>query len=520
MSSTQPELQRIESALRAWDARLRLQQSGLWLPWGLAGGLLTSALLAVAARIWPLFARERLIAASAVLAAAGIAAALIAVWLWRRSVIDLARRFDRLFGLKERLSTALELAAGDLPDQSPALTALQRIDAAGVIEGVQPARYLPLRTDWRAWAAVLVAAGGLAAAVLIPNPQQEVVAQQQAVQQAVAEQIAALEDLREQVLEDDSLTEAERAAVIETLDETIDTLDQRGISEEEALAALDAAEQDLRDLSEEFAAERQQALQEASGLFEGEALQEAAEALEAGDLSAAGEALQNLDLSQLTPEQLEALAEQLQQAAGELAETNPDLAEALEQAAEAAQSGDPTAAEEALEQAGQAMAEAGGGTTAEVEGYADQLDEGQQGFAGAVQPGEGGMGQAQPGQQGGQGEGGQPGEGPDPGQLAGETPRGGGAPDGGETPYDDIYAPQRISGEGGEDVDLPGSQPGDATGMEGDFAENPTGEAGVPYTSVWGDYSRSVNEALETGYIPLGMRALIQQYFSRLDPGQ
>ncbi len=525
MIAQDTELRRIASALRTWDARLRFQQCGLWLPWGLAGGLFAALLLALAARLWPLFSRERLIAIGAVLATSGAAAALLGVWLRRRDLLAAARRFDRLFGLKERLSTALELSWGRLPDQSPALTAAQRADTLRIIATVHAAQHLPLRTDWRAWGAVLLAAGGLAAALLIPNPQEAVIAHEEAVRQAIAEQIAALEDLREQALTDETLTPEERAAIVEALDRAIETLSQRRISEEEALAALDTAEQDLRDLSEQFAAQRQQALEQASGLFAGETLQDVAAALEAGDLAQAAEALQSLDLGQLTPQQREALGEQLQQAAQALAESNPDLAEALQQAAEALEEGDLAAAQEALEQAGQAMAQAGEEAATSVEGYAGRLGQQQQEFAAAIpsqvpQPGQSGMGQAQPVQpQGGQGQGGQPGQGPDGGQVAGERPRGGGAPDGGERPRDEIYAPQRIGGEGGEDVDLPSDQPGAATGVEGDFAENPSGEAGVPYTSVWADYSRSVNEALESGYIPLGMRALIRQYFSRLDPG-
>ncbi|HQA66836.1 MAG TPA: hypothetical protein PK801_00820, partial [Aggregatilineales bacterium] len=106
----------------------------------------------------------------------------------------------------------------------------------------------------------------------------------------------------------------------------------------------------------------------------------------------------------------------------------------------------------------------------------------------------------------------------DPGQLTGDTPRGGGAPDGGEREAE-IYAPQRIGGEGGEQMDIPGD-PDSVPVQEGEFADNPTGESTVPYSEVYGDYSESVNEALDTGRIPLGMRGLVQKYFSRLDPGE
>ena len=70
--------------------------------------------------------------------------------------------------------------------------------------------------------------------------------------------------------------------------------------------------------------------------------------------------------------------------------------------------------QEALEQAADELAEAGSGATREVDELADQLGEGQGGLADAgknqaPQPGQGGMGQVQPG---GMGEGDQLGEGP------------------------------------------------------------------------------------------------------------
>ena len=91
--------------------------------------------------------------------------------------------------------------------------------------------------------------------------------------------------------------------------------------------------------------------------------------------------------------------------------------------------------------------------------------------------------------------------------------------DGGESSFADIYSPQRIGGEGGDQVDIPGNPgAGLPTGNEGNFAENPQGESTVPYGDVYGDYAGAVNEALDNGYVPLGLRGLIQQYFTRLDP--
>ena len=40
----------------------------------------------------------------------------------------------------------------------------------------------------------------------------------------------------------------------------------------------------------------------------------------------------------------------------------------------------------------------------------------------------------------------------------------------------------------------------------------------MPYNQVYSDYEGAVNEALESGYVPLGLRDVIRQYFSRLEP--
>lgn len=535
MSIKTRDIQTLKRHLDRWDMRLRVQHSLTWLPRGLLGGMAVGLLLALAARVWPLLPGEVIILLAGLLLVIGMVGALLGVWLWRRTPLQAARLFDRQFGLRERVSTALELAGGVLPVESETLAERQITQAVRVAGQVDARRGLPLWADWREWAGVLAALLILSLAVFLPNPQDDVLAAQAEVDQAIAEEIEKLEQMREEVLADPALTSEEQQAIVETLDEAIETLSQPGISQEEAVAALDTTQQELRDLSEQFAQERQQALEEASGLFDGTKAQEFAEALQNGDFAAAAEALENLDLDNLTPEEQQELAESLAEAAEALAESNPELAESLGEAAEALANGDTASAEAALDEAAGEVAEAGGSSTAEVDELADEAGKGeadvaQAGRGQASQPGQGEMGQAQPGQggsseeqgegQGSSGAGRGEDEGADGGGTAGdpmETDNGPG--DGGETPADDIYAPQRIGGEGGEDVDVPGDPgAGKPTGNEGDFANNPEGESTVNYWDVWADYERAINEALENGYIPLSLREIIRRYFLRLDP--
>jgi len=52
---------------------------------------------------------------------------------------------------------------------------------------------------------------------------------------------------------------------------------------------------------------------------------------------------------------------------------------------------------------------------------------------------------------------------------------------------------------------------------EGEFSQNPTGQTTVPYDQVYQDYSDAANRALESDYIPLGLRDVVRDYFSALE---
>ncbi|GAB4477912.1 MAG: hypothetical protein Kow00124_21630 [Anaerolineae bacterium] len=528
------EIAFLRGALRRWDAHLRTRQSVLWLPRGLLIGLVLAVLLAGAARLRPLLPRDQLLLAAGLLALAGAVITLLIIWMRRRHPLELARRFDHLFGLKERVSAALQIAGGVIPAGSQTLAQAQLAQTVEVAARVQPEEHLPLRWDRRAWLGVGIVLGVLALLIFLPNPQEEALAAQAEVEQAIAEQVEELERLVREVEESAALSEEQQQEVLEVLQDAIRTLEQPDISQAEAVAALDAAEQELRDLSEQFAAERQEALEGLAEAFEGTPAEDIAEALEQGDLLGAAEALASLDLQSLTPEELAELAQSLEEAADALEGTDPELAEALREAAAAIQSGDLAAAEQALQDAAGQMA----GDVAEVDELAEAVGKGERSAAaaGAPQPGQGQMGQAgtAQGSGGGQQEGGQQeggigsggagrGEGDGPaqgGQAGGQMPTDNGPGDGGLQEFEELYAPQRIGGEGGEQVDIPGSpDPGMPTGREGEFAQNPTGSASVPYNEVYADYAGSVNEALDSGYVPLGLRDLIRTYFSRLDPG-
>ena len=93
-------------------------------------------------------------------------------------------------------------------------------------------------------------------------------------------------------------------------------------------------------------------------------------------------------------------------------------------------------------------------------------------------------------------------------------------PDGeGEGNFAEVYAPRRVGGEGGPEVFLE-PESSDVPLMEGEFADNPTGQSLVPYNQVFSDYSNAANRALESDYIPLGLRDVVHDYFTSIEPGQ
>ena len=87
----------------------------------------------------------------------------------------------------------------------------------------------------------------------------------------------------------------------------------------------------------------------------------------------------------------------------------------------------------------------------------------------------------------------------------------------GEIEYEAIYSPSGIDG-GGEDEIRLRTDPGDTTVAEGDFDDNPLGESRVSYDTVFSQYQNAANRALESDYVPLGLRDVVREYFTSLEP--
>lgn len=343
--------------------------------------------------------------------------------------------------------------------------------------------------------------------------------------------------LREQAETLEEQIEMQQSALASASDAMQQALPEQAAAETPA-AALQALMDALENMTPEQQSQAADALEQAAQALEqsapeaAEALRQAAEALRQGDTAAAQEALQSA-------------MQQLQQGQQNAQQQNQSAQE-LQQAAQQAQ------------QAGQQVA---GQQPSPNEQQGQEGQPGQQGQEG--QPSQQGQ-EGQPGQNGQQpGENGQPGEGEQPGQgdqpgnanqpgqqsegnnQGSQSGTGSGAgdsagdlsqavpddrpdsdpsasrdndPDGlGFQDYEPVFAPNNVGGEGGDELRLQ-ADPDETPLQEGEFSSNPEGQSVVPYDQVFSSYADAASRALDSDYIPLGLRDVIRDYFTSLDP--
>jgi hypothetical protein len=342
-----------------WDVRLRLTQLAIWVPRGLAGGLLVGLAVALLSRMRPWLMPEQVLTFAALSSLLGALIAWLLVWVWPRPPLRAARYFDHVFGLQERSSTALEIASGKL-DAPPALTALQARDTLDRAAQVVPRRYLRFR--WRRYELV-----GLCVLIvlfmlglLLANPQAEALAQRAAIAEALERQVQELEEILRDIEQNSALSEEQREALSQIVEEARQRLQQPDITAPEAVAELTQAAQRLNEARARLNEEQRRALRDAArALNQSQATQGVGQAMQSGNLSDAASRMESLARrmsdNQLTEEQSAEAADALEAAADVLEAVNPEAAEALRRAAEALRSGDNQAAAQALQEAASAL---------------------------------------------------------------------------------------------------------------------------------------------------------------------
>ncbi|MFW5772355.1 MAG: hypothetical protein ACOCZH_03445 [Phototrophicaceae bacterium] len=580
--------------LHGWQRRFRIQQTVLWLSRAFLPGLLLGVGAAVISHLGPFLTNLQIAILTLAALVAGLTALLAGVWLWPRPVIDSARRFDRQFGLQERVSTALELFEGRI-HTSDELRAHQLADAYSHARAVDARAALPLTSRRVEWLLAILLAALLA--ILLALPTQQAGASRDepdGTAQIVDEAADDVRDAIESVASDSTLDADTRENLLETLQSSLETLRNPELSAEEALATLSETGQALAGESEQLAelsAAQQRAIEAAAEALRQPNLDradptESDEGSDSGETATGQQAADQLSelaemLDSLNDAERQAFAEALREAADALQNLSPEAAQALREAARSLEAGESDAARDALEEAASRLEQAQRQQqntqqlAEQMEQSAQQLQQGEQqlsergpqeesemsgGESGSDSAPESGSGSAEesdgpmsgdgqddsdsqsPGSQ--MGEDAQPGEtgaqqsaemGADASSAAGDMPGGldqdttgfeesgqdrqeGGPGPGGESEYEAIFTPRQPSTER-TDIDIfLETDDDDPIIRYGDFEQNPEGAVNVPYNEVFSDYASAASSALEQGYIPLGLRDVIRDYFTSLAP--
>ncbi|MFP4394767.1 MAG: hypothetical protein ACLFTI_05835 [Anaerolineales bacterium] len=501
-------------AIQRLTVALRSHRAVVGATWGVVAALSAGLLMAVLARIWPLWYPAD-IGLGLIWAVSG--GALLGALLgygWPQPFDERLRRLDCQLQLADRLTTAWELAAERITAPE-ALIRLQHEQTLDTLRTIDPATVFLLRPPARALRAGAVVALLLLPALGLPNPQIAALDRRAAQQEAVAEAIEQIEATQVELAEDASLSEAERAAALQALQEALAKLQDMDSTPVERQAALTEAERQLSELRAPEAAARVQRFAQAAPLTTDATIQPLAEALAAGDLENAAAYLNSLidpNGEPLTAEEVLALADAFSEMADALQETDPEMAAQFREIAQEIYSGDAAGAQEAVARAAETLSEAGAANAPNetLEQAQAGLQEAQSTLRGSQAEATGASGDAQ--------QGGQPSAG---GAPCASTGGGGDDANGGPGSHQDTgsSAPfgddemERLEGAGGE-ITLPRPQTEDGAPQS---TIGQPGASRVPYREVYGDYIQAAEADLSRRAYPPGLRAYVRQYFSELE---
>ena len=507
-----------------FDQALRRHHLVMGAGYGVVAALAALLVAAVAARITPLWYQAELLLASVWAVGGGLFAGAALGYIWPIPLPRRLRLFDRRLHLADRLTTAWELAQGHITAPLT-LAHLQQTETLAAARAIDPQPAFPLRPPRAMGVAALVLLPALALALFLANPQESVLVQRETQQQAAAAAIVHLETAQESLATNDTLSETERAAALQALEEALAALRDRRNTPAEQQAALSEAERQLAELRSPEAAAQLERLAEASPLSTADVVQALAEALQRGDAEAAAAYLRDLldptNKQPLTTEETLALADAFQQMADALQASDSELAEQLEAAAQEIYSGDMDAARAAVQEAAETLSEAAQANTPNqtLEQAQAAVQQAQEGLGAAHrQTASTSVSESTSGQPGASGTQGEPETGVQ-GQTTGgaaEIPGSGSSTHsedaGSSRPYGSAEAP-RIAGQGGE-ITLPRQEtlgpPRTSTGLPG--------EARIAYQDVYAAYAEAAQADLSRSVYPPALRAYVREYFNGLEP--
>jgi hypothetical protein len=515
--------------LRIWQRWYRFHQGVFW-GWrgalvgtlsaviGTSFAITTNSLQASTYLIWQLTA-----------GLGGMVLGSLYAWLRPLPLLEMARRYEQQFALKERISTAIELQTNQLISVS--WREMQLADSLEASANVSPRTSL----DWRLprleiittlFILMLIAGTWLYGQGSFER------AQVSAHNQALIEtQVNDLRQIITEIERNEQLSDADREKLLAPLQRSLDDLGQADTLEE-AVSILSEVQHALDEISNsnKHFSQSLQELGERMAAIEENRSSPFGEALSGADFRGAAEELGGMELGVMEDQALQALAEELEQTAQELENKAPELAEQLQDAAQKIQSEDLQAAEQTLEEASEEMLEAlqnmdlseiSEQTSETLEASKEDLLE----AANAAPPLQDVEKQQMEAEQ-------------TEGKRAESTKEGDseenaareevnvnpinqtGSPNSiEETEYDSVYAPQRLDAESSSSEELtPSGEVGESTLGETTSIYEQAEQSLVPYYEVFMQYEASVHQSFQSGVIPLALRPLVRDYFSSLAP--
>ncbi len=342
----------LNSILRHWIARLRLQRGVMWAARGFAFGLGFALLFGSVALLQANLLKNEFLLLTVLSAAIFSLLFGLTAFLWRIHPLQAARYFDVQFGLGERVSTALELGgAGELGGK-------QLEDAIRMARKINPARRIPLGFKKKDAGLAILFALSLAALWWRGEEMFAIASQQRKVESALARQEIQLEEIIQAVESNEALSDEQKQKLTEPLQAALNELKQTETLEG-GVSILTSTAEAMQALGGE-GGETMQALEQAGGSLaahEGSPMESIGKELASGNFAKAASNLANMDLSQMTPQQLNDLANQLDEMASQLEAANPQMAQDLKDAAQKIREGDLQAARQSLNSASQQMAQ-------------------------------------------------------------------------------------------------------------------------------------------------------------------
>lgn len=305
----------LQSLLMPIRQRLGRRQLMRYLTMYGLGGMGGSVLLLLVARLWPI--PHYLWIALAILVLA-LAAGSIVAWSKQPTWLDCAQTADGQ-GLAQRTVTAWEHR-----DSETAIALRQREDALSHLRRQIPQIVESIQIWPTVRKQIYVLAGLVLASTLLfllPNTQDERLAQMAMEQQALEEAQETLEEIQEETQTNNALTEAQKKELNAMLEQAKQAL-AKAQDPMDRLNALRAAEKQLEKWRENEA-RKQAALQRLQQALAGhQATQSLAEAMSQGDREALTKALQELAkaIEGMSVEEINKLTAVLEQSAGELAQ--------------------------------------------------------------------------------------------------------------------------------------------------------------------------------------------------------